>query len=74
MNNKKKLDILLDRWRDEMNGHLTRGAVDEALCVSGAEPFNADAAQGTWAWSPAQARGLALLRTIEQLPKRLAMP
>jgi hypothetical protein len=39
MNNKKKLDILLDRWRDEMNGHLTRGAVDEALCVSGAEPL-----------------------------------
>jgi hypothetical protein len=39
MNDKKKLDILLDRWRDEMNGHLPRAAVDEGLCVFGAEPL-----------------------------------
>jgi hypothetical protein len=29
MNDKKKLEVLLDRWRDEMNAHPKRAVVDE---------------------------------------------
>jgi hypothetical protein len=50
MNDKKKLQILLDRWRDEMNGRLRRAMVDEspALCVSGAEPLASTPGDVPW--------------------------